>query len=1411
MPLGDIDGATEHHNRLAPSFVELEAPSQPNGRCPDGCQPQHRQITHEGLLCIECGAVQPLAAGQATARKEYATERVDRGNDVRDEARQHISESAPMTRIVYKVAPGKCRECIVRSVERISYNRIASKFICGLAARRKARFETNASSWLKATINKLTTHSSVCKRNAYTDRTNSLNRAGWHAVNEIQSLVAIKYKAPERSPPIPMDSVLLSAVRVCGMEDSDTEEMASDSPVMVEHVVLTEAEPLRSIRASLRHLFSKVQVLADFRKALANALRFCADRIASYNSIGSFAARFMPSVGFDPMVQALLRGDVPCFSTPELNSCIRINDSTCLQTAAEHLLEAAVYHFGYDHAKNIVCALASPTLGGTSLANVLSENVCDKRLAAGLVTKSRRLTVHRRMCCDDPTCKRNMCVGLNSFSNDLSKNKSNIPNGKHPDSDAQHKGTETLDTLWLVQTRLLAGLAICLSKRADLVSASDAIQLVKAASKEMFLASRFFAIRTSTFVSTATALVGLHGSKLFQDAADRKVVKHELSVQALAIALGFWPKYLEPCFDAIGLAMFEEDTPDAIRRCMTSFAARWSAQYARFFKEKGNATVDAALMYRRVQYNILLNKHPELADQFAACSGVGSQVPAVDFFPFPCPPPQLFKSQVNIATFASEVMQCIAFVRNCAISGSSHDNAMVRYTRTTFLDFDALCICSRQNLLGLDAFHRFEAGQAGHLADHAGLAPPDQTSDTLVELKLRAADLNSSDILSLASSAADRIDAIIPNFWTSSWYKIPELAEFPIERTRTRMGFHPAAGLLKRLDNTPYVYEEARDTTESGLQEPIEFQFASDAFATAAVRTRLELIPTCARSNKRIQEVVDMEVALSVLMHGARVNQRSFIGSVVPNGRRASPIDAAVSILARSDKMVELVDQLYVRKFLFGLRSFCDSLATKAMEMQLGNAMPSELEDDCPVRRCASLYFEDESIAKRAFNLHIARLERAVARAVKTCGRTEYYASGAAQSDVEAEGDRPTYSGQKRSLLCKHTATIATAATKGYTIASLLVGREWIVRPVNCPFDLSMTAIAVQSRLEYGATESFSIELLTTIEQFYRLKRGLNAQSTGYEHSTGAITKPMGVLDTVTFLARPLHESLFEGRFWIPLDAIASTIQREATRVKEDGARDIVVVRAAERAAAELGADATPVQIERRRKMHELCAKKTTELQTRWATLDPARKLAMATIAASLHDTNVTAFDIFCMRGVVAVLVGAVDGIDASELFTSTYCMLSKTLPTDSTKAVCGSLFVDLRRVIVLLNCGRFTLAEIPSFYRHRVVVQFLCEIAAKHGTIQEQTASLKIRTSGFCFLKQTAVRFYHDQINDLPPNEPTDDEINRTNESHVETLRESLRARDEAEERVADARFDGNGLGRAHRDAVRLVVGDFV
>jgi hypothetical protein len=418
---------------------------------------------------------------------------------------------------------------------------------------------------------------------------------------------------------------------------------------------------------------------------------------------------------------------------------------------------------------------------------------------------------------------------------------------------------------------------------------------------------------------------------------------------------------------------------------------------------------------------------------------------------------------------------------------------------------------------------------------------------------------------------------------------------------------------------------------------------------------------------------------------------------------------------------------------------------------------------------------------------------------------------------------------------------IATVALNGYRLLALLAGREWVGKDADEVGDLSATAASVEARLciETGDSDGTTLtsSILHTLEQFGRQKKSLANKTFGYSESSGARTKMKGQNDSVGFLTRPFHPSLFEGLHWNSFDRLLSSVHSELSRIRSDVMQDFVVVRAIERSAANLGEFATASQCRYRASVQAACEERAKQATAKWDALDPSRKTALEAIAASLPDTQVAAFDLFCMRGVAGFITGALPsphrahgahGADPMELFLSVYCRVTNTKKlTQSKKATCGLLFAKLQHAIVMLNNNRTTLSDVTSFYRHRVFVQFLCESASEHGTITEQHEAAKILSSGFCFLKRTfgvfgpSYRTYQETVRDAMPIDPSESlrvGNKRVDEEHLERLAESRRQHDEAEERVANARFIARTstnkgkdvlIADARRDALRLAVGD--
>ena len=1284
--------------------------------CVGGCK--NTYMEDDGIVCKDCGVIRPLVPGETRGRPEYDKERREKNEQDRREPQQHIEASGTMTRVVWTPPAGNCRACITRAVAVVADNRLAAQFVCKLVAhwKRSGGVADKRKQDLEFIATELQVRMEMCNLNAFNGRA---NRQALR--NEVQT------------------------VRNLG-------DLCSGGSAINE------------FKRFLRDAFSDVATQDTFKKKVEAAREKCNSLKTRCEKVGKSAEAFLPPHGYrpgtlNPIIKTLLKGEAPNAGTPELNARLKIRAGTRMQTVPESILEAIVED---NRSTEVVRKVVNRLMTSRSVVPLLEAVTKDeatgglnKRIYQGAVCfprktpgKWRWLTAHR-LCCDDADCKQTMCL---SFAGD--------------------SGMENLETMWNVQTRLLGAFAVGLSNRPEL-GKDEGMRLVEKASKELFLASPFFSRRVSEFVNAASAFMASHDKTLLELVEARKDAKHDLSVQSLAMALGFWLLYFEPCFAPLD-ALFEDDRADRdSTSVLNAFVRKCTERHEAFRSEKGNATVDAALCYRALQYSIALEKQEDGFEAFAKTTACGA--------PYPAPPPAIFKKEVDIDRFAKRVSECLELARSSARAGTGHDNALVKAVEKTSLTFDGLMDCVAKNGL-----------------------PTGCQEETLDDLKTRAEDLAKRDLLKVASAAAERLEASCPGFWGHLWHKVPSLAQDSWSARAT--GYHPAAGLFKQLDDTPHRYEpdSAEPTRRSGLTLP-GVPLSEQDFAPV-------LLPIGSKDTDEMQKLLDMEVALSVLMHGERIDQPAFVGKRIPEPPSTPSVDIAVARLARAREeerakmsprekrqapplrasVLKLLEHTGGDKsFPASLLEFCDLLAVRAMQMEIHNAMPSESVHECPVVECANRYFDDP-YTRRAEKLHELRLRHEVGRLVREkAGRSdfdptawpqserdhdahEYYHSGGATIDVYERGLelRATLSGQKRACLNDYTRQVASTAMRGYQLLQCLTGRAWLGEggdPAN-----TSKATEIGNCIAQGDTTVIE-SILNAVDEFSRHKTALRDASAGYAESSGTSTRRKGERDCAAFVTQPIHPSFFEGLVWANFDRVSGLIRKEVATVEKDADRNFLVIRSVERSAT----------VECSAKLQREYIERNQKVRNEWNALDDLRKRNLSLIATSLDIKGLTAFDLFCMDGVAAVLAGVhvKESVDPRKLFETTYCRTNNRKTVSETH--CNRMFSQLQRWVLALNANRCSLADIPSVYRQPVFVEFLCLVGGYYGTMRERRAAEKIRLARFDFLTRrfaTEQRFLDD---DVAPPEPA---IAEDREDADERARRA-RARAEAEEQVAASR----------------------
>ena len=283
------------------------------------------------------------------------------------------------------------------------------------------------------------------------------------------------------------------------------------------------------------------------------------------------------------------------------------------------------------------------------------------------------------------------------------------------------------------------------------------------------------------------------------------------------------------------------------------------------------------------------------------------------------------------------------FASNANRANSSQVNQLVRRSEYSDFTYDALLACIRGNRLGVGTYYEAEAGQRN--LDHeqfAAIDKPNRESSDIATAVPRAHDICRDNILALADCAADRVECCIPGFWGTTWTGIDKLESVTAEQTILELGHHPAGALLKRIDNRHYVHagETARDVhvAPAVVLHPLSVPGRA---ASAAPLRNLQL--DCS------QRLLDLEVGLSVLMHGVNKVTPPLIGSSVTLKTVKADAEMAIASLLQSKSWTTVLPMLYDTNFIAAVVEFCDNAAKRAMEASIQNLAPSHDPENCPV------------------------------------------------------------------------------------------------------------------------------------------------------------------------------------------------------------------------------------------------------------------------------------------------------------------------------------------------------------------------------------------------------------------------------------------------------------------------------
>jgi hypothetical protein len=1099
----------------------------------------------------------------------------------------------------------------------------------------------------------------------------------------------------------------------------------------------------------LASLFGAISSVTLFKGRLSIATQKIDEQLAHLRARGASARRFVGAERRRLLRRICGAADTDAnarpFADPELNRVLAVAPAVHLQSVSEALLE----RLGDKSSSEIVKALVAKQERPVAL-NKLCDDGADKQLLAGIVSKDgTRLLKARRYCCNSLECMKKMHVKLHGFG-DLLALRSQRPllRGRKPSKpstalDAAAAATENIDVAFKVHLPLLGAVAACALRRFR--SRAVAVDIATAASKELFLFSPYFNIRYRGIVSAASAIVELHLRRergLFSESSALWTAKRVVSRDAIAATMGFWHLYFEPCIETLRLGS-TIDSEALIRKV--------DAKYTAFENEKGNANVDAALLCRKLHFDVARRAEPTDAAQLRFLC----QYPVANGEPVVAPtlPTDVFGASRNLEHFAANVKDSLANANAAALGLSSADNCLVFIDGVSSQSFDEL------------------ASNLRRAAPSLGCSELGTLQDKAEDVRAHTWPIDGLHVAALASAAARRLEAVVPNAWTAVFGDTvsPQVVE-------RELRCHPAAALLTQLNGSDYAAPEVVEDTP-----PV--QACRAPFATAPRAP----IGTAADADP-VQLRIDMEAALSTLLHGERKDEVPLVGSVVVSKPAFVDVNHAADFLAngrevinqdevrlfrrrpvmRHRPMVSVLIGMINSSFLTSLFDAADTMALKAMALSLQNTMPMHADpttqtvpQDCVVLSTARTLFADDVHMRRAFQVHERRLDRAVELEVRKRfpsfdiatakssfsgvgelsarenDAVNYYMSGEAQNAVVLWGAlaTPTNSQDKVNALLGddniNAWKLANGASKAWELCSLLAGRPCLYASSPVP-NLAFTQEAVELRdvrLAGDTPDTSEIaRILVAIDAFDRSRNSLKARVVGH-----------GVV-----LSQVRHAGVDDGPAWREFDDLVWRLRRATETLQEDRSEvSFVAVRAVERSAATLDGLNDQERRARLDAMREAEAKKA-KLSDAFADLSPNEHGRLQAISASLGFV-LTARELFGFDGMAAHLLGVVEPEpDAptpptpQALFARAYASILRTRPEDLSaqqQCACDGLLAELKGAVAKLNTGKATLATTNDFYRHALVVEFLCRFAEHYGSPREAKAAIKIRRYGYCFL----------------------------------------------------------------------------
>lgn len=476
--------------------------------------------------------------------------------------------------------------------------------------------------------------------------------------------------------------------------------------------------------------------------------------------------------------RAICAGGVPCGPVARTRCAIRL--PAHVQTLPEAFLEEVDACYGEQLSQQLVNelrALAQGELCASRLdrlraiaAEVLSPLLLDANTStsvafAGLGRYGSSRGPAARLCCANLACRKKMYIQLG---------RSGV-------------GSADLDAL-CVQTMMLH---VATASLRGFYPFDDAKAIAVAESKSTFWSSRFYDVRSSQCISAAFGLVRTQG--LFVDVvehmgAHNAKLANEMSVQAAAMAMGFWYVYFEPCFGSL----------DELGDDPSVFIDRVHEMWRRFEREKGSGGVDGVLLVRATACRQALRRHGDACGVVTISTRKGDLV-------LPTLPESI--GIRNLGEVAATTKAALALVNT---RGRAHSDGLRRMRIRSAESFDDAVKNVRAGRIELLAPPASTEDDGARALDTANAAIADAVAEGILHadpavcgandgevgdpqaimreldrvdrqqhddddrrvatsLLPRTFDLNRGDLLLRVAAAAERIEAVLPWAWKNMW------------------------------------------------------------------------------------------------------------------------------------------------------------------------------------------------------------------------------------------------------------------------------------------------------------------------------------------------------------------------------------------------------------------------------------------------------------------------------------------------------------------------------------------------------------------------------------------------------------------------------------------------------------------